>query len=573
MRLSNIILVLTGMLMIFSKSAHTEFVPPPNTSAGVIEKEIEREYNGKEIAPEREMPLLEIDIPEEQLSMSDNETAFIKTIKLQGNDVLSSKVVNRIIAEYENRDLKMSEIKELCLRLQEKFIKSGYFLARVYPPPQEVKEGNLTLDVLEGRLGEVFIVGNKHYKEKFLKKQFARFEGKAINYDELLKTLFLLNENSDLQVGAVFKKGTEVGTADLVLRVEDKLPCHLYIDENNYGSQQTSMWRTGARAEYGNLFTGGDRIAVTEVLGNPFSNLNYTNASYEIPLNTIGTRLKLNYIYSAFHVNQFLELNLRGRTQIGTVEVTQALARTRNWSTNLYLSFDYKQIQNYQMNVTSSYDKLRVFTLGFDFDTTDSWKGRNVADFSVAYGVPHFLGGLHTDPPKGESSREGSGGLFAILNVDYTRIQSVYKDTFFMFHTSGQATSYKLPLSEQIYIGGIDTVRGFPMAAALGDDGYYANLELRTPIPFVGEAKLPFVKRKKWREFIQLIGFVDQGGVLLNGDGENQKHHISMTGAGVGLRVFAPYGLALNFDVGFPLTEKKRESSPVYYFKASIKAF
>ena len=571
MRLSNIIVGLMSLFMVFSKIAYSEFVPPPNTSAGVIEKGIEREYNGKQIAPEREMPLLEIEIPEEQFSMSDNETAFIKKIQLQGNDVLSSKVIKGILAQYENRDLKMSEIKELCLKLQEKFIKSGFFLARVYPPPQEVKEGNLILEVLEGRLGLVTIVGNKHYKEKYLKKQFARFEGKAINYDELLRTLFLLNENSDLQVGAVFRKGSEVGTADLVLRVEDKLPCHLYVDENNYGSQQTSLWRTGGRFEYGNLFAGGDKIAITEVLGNPFSNLNYTNAAYEIPLNTMGTRLKLNYVYSIFHVSEFEALRLRGRTQIGTAEVTQALSRTRNWSTNTYLSFDYKQIQNYQMNKTTSYDKLRVFTLGFDLDTTDRFKGRNIADFSIVYGVPHFLGGLHS--VDSDSSRKGSGGLFAILNVDYTRIQPVYKDTYFMLHASGQATPYLLPLSEQIYIGGIDTVRGFPMAAALGDDGYYANLELRTPIPFVGDSKLPFVKKKKWREFIQLVGFVDQGGVLLNGSGVVQDRHISMTSSGAGLRVFAPYGLALNFDVGFPLTEKKRQSSPVYYFKASIKAF
>ncbi len=574
MRLSNVVFSLRclfmGAALLCSQDGFSEFVGPPNTSAGIVEKQIEREYQDQNVTPTREVPLLEVEIPEEQLMMGDDETAFIQKITLEGNDIFSKKVIRKILAGYEGKELKMRDIKELCLKLQEKYVSAGYFLARVYPPEQEVKEGNLTLEVLEGRLGNVTVEGNKYYKEAYIKKFFTKFQGKAINYDAFLKSLFLLNEKTDLNVGAVFKKGSEVGTADLILRVDDKRPCHLYVDENNYGSHQTSIWRTGAQFQYGNLITGGDKFAVTEVVGNPVSHLNYTNASYTIPLNTIGTEMKLNYLYSSFHVPLFPELRLRGRSQIGTVEFSQALLRSRRMSTDVYLSFDYKQIANYQRGNINSYDKLRIFNLGFDLDYSDSFKGRNVADISISYGVPHFLGGLHTVDDL--CSRSGAGGLFAILNVDYTRIQTLPKDCFINLHIAGQATPYKLPISEQLYIGGVDSVRGFPIAAALGDDGYYANLEFRAALPFIRDTKVPFFKQRKWKEFLQLVGFVDQGGVKLNGGGEHQSHHISMTGAGAGIRIFAPY-VNFTFDVAFPLTGDKKQSSPVYYFKAGVQPF
>lgn len=570
MRLFNGAVGLLFATLLWPHLAYSVFVGPPSTSAGIVEREIQKEYETEEITPERKVPLLEIDIPEEQLELGEGQKVSISKIAIRGNEVFSCKSLEKMIAAYEHRDLSMKDIKELCLQLQEKYIQCGYFLARVYPPTQEIKDGNLVLEVIEGKLGTISIQGQKHYKEKFIRKFFAKFEGKAINYDELLRALFLVNENEDLQVGAVFKKGSEQGTADLILQVSDKRPCHLYVDENNYGAKNTTIWRTGAKFTYGNLFTDGDTIAVTEVVGNPASRLNFTNASYQIPLNTLGTEMKLNYVYSSFHVPQFASLHLRGRTQIGTVEFSQALARTRRWSSDVYTSFDYKQIHNYQMNQTSSYDKLRVFTFGFTLDYTDSFKGRNVGDIYYTCGVPHFLGGLKTKDPL--CSRQGAGGNFSILNVDYTRIQTLPQNCFLMFHVAGQTTPYKLPISQQFYIGGVDSVRGFPIASALGDMGYNANLELRAALPYIGERKLPG-SEKKWKDFLQIVGFVDQGGVLLNGGGENQQHHISMTGAGAGLRVFTPFRLNLSFDVGFPLTEEKKQSSPVYYFKASLQPF
>lgn len=547
---------------------HAVFPVPPPADAGIIEKEIEREYEAKKIPPEREVPLLEMEIPKEQLQIEGNVQVYISKVEVRGSTVFSDRQLQKIIAPYLHRQLSMKEIQELCIKLQEKYVKEGYFLARVFPPVQTIDQGILAIEILEGNLGEISVVGNKHYSQEFIKSYLLRFQGRPINYDDFLRAIYLLNENIDLTVGAVFQKGIRVGTADVILRVEDKLPLDIYIDYNNYGSGLTSLERSGLRIDYGNCLVSGAKLTFAEVIGFPPKDLNFTDVIYTVPLNRIGTALSLSYIYAPFHVNRFNDLDLKGYSSIANIEVSQALQRTRRLSTDISFNFSYDQIKNYALGEISSFDQLRILQGRLDIDYTDEYRGRNIGDFYISWGIPNFLGGLHA--VDSDCSRKGAGGRFVIFNLDYQRIQQLMWGCFLLLNASGQITPYKLPIPEQMYIGGQSTVRGYHLAAALGDDGYYFNIELRTPVPAPGimDKQLPIVK-KKWKEFLQLAFFFDQGQVYLNGGGENQAHHISLTGAGLGARIYGPFNFNFTYDLGFALGREKRTSNTVSYFKLS----
>jgi len=561
-------------------SLYAEFVGPPSTSGGIVEREIQQDYEERPVDPNRPAPNLEMGIPSEQLEMDEGISVFIKRIHIEGNTVLSQKELSTIISPYEGKELSMQQIQEVCVALQKKYIEKGYFLARSYPPPQEIQNGVLTLQVVEGTLGTVLIQGNRYYKTRYIAKYFKPYQGKAVHYDQLYKTLFLLNENADLQATLAFKKGEKIGTTDVIVQVQDKKPFHWSVNENNFGSKQTALWRTGTRIDYGNLMMDGDMFSVIESIGNPVSHLNYTFATYTAPINTKGTKATVSYGYNNYHVSKPAELQLRGISNLATLQISQALQRTRRKSTNVYGAFEYKQIKNYVLGETNSFDKLRVAKIGWNVDSVDSYKGRNVADISLSYGIPHFLGGLHTKDTL--CSRKGAGGLFAILHVDYFRLQALPKNCLLSLHFSGQATPYKLPLAQQIFIGGSATVRGFREASALGDDGYYVNVELKIPPPWIGGYTIP-LSDLKWKQFIQFVGFVDNGGVALNGSGEAQKRRVMMTGAGVGARLQFPHNLSMSMDVGFPLTQRNiipssesglpNQSSPMYYFRVNLQIF
>lgn len=539
--------------------------PPPLPSAGVIEREIEQAYEAKPLELHKDLPSIEIDIPEERLSMDVTSKVLIKTVSLEGNQVVSDKEIQKWIHSFLGQELTITDIYKLCQVIDQHYAEKGYFLTRAYPPPQDIQEGHLILHILEGKIGSIKIAGNKYYSTKFIQSYFEPFCNNCLNYDRFLKALLLLNENTDLSAGVLFEKGQEPGTADLIVQVSDKRPVHLSLNENNYGRSLTTNSQLGGKFDWGNCLFYGDTLSVAQVAGFPLNALYFTNASYTVPLNRKGTLIDLSYLFSKFHVEQLGALHLRGESEIATFKTTQACMRTKTLSFDIFGYFDYKQIQNFVLNHRSSYDQLRVVTLGGLLDHYNTSRGRDYLNIRCAAGIPNILGGMNA--VSSQSSRIGGGGRFVQLNVDYDRIQRLYQEWMLSFHTSGQWSPDKLTLPQQIYVGGASSVRGYPLSVILGDSGYYANLETRFPLPFWKDKRFLWTK-KKWKDAFQFVGFFDTGATFFN-EGASKFIH----GTGFGLRILGPYTLSLSFDLGFPLNHPDLSEGAFGYLKVTAQPF
>jgi len=541
----------------------------PSSSGGIIDKEIEQQYETKPISPDKDIPLVEVEIPEETLDMPDSEKVFIKKIEVSGNEIFSAKDFKKIVDSYEGRDLSIKDMNELCLKIQAKYAKAGYFLVRVYLPEQDISDGVLEVKVLEAKLGTIEVIGNRYYKAKFIASYLDRFVGETINYNELLKALLLVNENTDLHVGSIFRKGKEFGTVDMILQAKDRKPIHLALDYNTYGSRVTSIERSGIRGDLGNFFFQGDTLSLIGAFGFPIDRLRFVDGIYNVPIGRRGAELELSYLYSDFDVHQMQQLNLHGKTEVAGMKFTQALQRTVRLNTDIYTGFEYKQIENFQQEIVSAFDKLRVFSLGCNVDYIDSIGGRNVANITGFGGIPKLLGGLHSVDKR--CSRLGAGGRFVYIDANYQRIQKLPASCFLFLSFQGQLSFYKLPLSEEFYIGGINTVRGYPLAVSLGDSGLCANVEFRAPPPFA-KSRIRHTN-KTWGEVLQFVAFVDHGETYEYGNSINdQSNRAFLTSAGVGAKIYGPWGLDCSMDVGFPFTERKYgKQDAIFYFKVSLK--
>jgi hemolysin activation/secretion protein len=576
-------LVLISLLILLPNIA-TGLASPRIPPAGVVERQIEQEYEAEKIEAEKAIPLLEIDIPEDQLDVGD-EKVSIEEVSFSGNEVFATKELIKIIAPYLGQLLSMKEIREMCALIQKKYVKSGYFLTRAYTPAQEIQDGHLKISILEGKLGEIMVKGNKHYSDDFIRSYFERFRNRAINYDQFLKELLLLSENMDLDVAAIFMKGHSFGTTDVLLQVKDNRPIHLSLDTNNYGSDNTSQHRTGAKLDWGSLIRYGDTLTVIEVVGSPITSLDFTDAIYYIPVNTRGSGFELSYLLANFKTGNVGEdIKFEGKTHIAAAKFIQAINRTRKLSTDFFTSFEYKQIQNLGSGLQSSFDKLRVLTGGMNIDYRDEWSGRNLFAGYMSWGIPDILQGMAVDDS--ESSRQGAGGRFVKIGGSGKRFQKLPWDCVLILNGFGQYSFNKLPLPEQIYIGGVDTVRGYKLAEGLGDQGFVCNLEFRVPPPFLRGHRALWSK-KRWGELVHFVGFLDHGQtfsigvdkikeVTRNREGQKQVTPVPqvkrpiLTSAGVGIRIYGPWRFDFSFDAGYPLTQKFRSSDTIVYFKVGL---
>ena len=485
---------------------------------------------------------------------------WIKSIRITGNQAIRTEEFERIVKPYTGNELDLSELKKIADLVSEEYRSRGYLLARAYIPEQEIQDGAVDIAVLEGKVGEIIVKGNKNYSADFIKRSFTRvFDDGNINHGPLEKSLLLLNENSDLKAKAILEAGKKPGTTDIVVNVEDKLPLHLALDYNNFGSKFVSRHRFGAELSLSRFLpVEGSSLSIRGVMGSDPSDLLYGRTSYVLPINSYGTRLGFSASGGDFDVGrEFAELNIKGNTWGYGVSLSHPFIRTRFQSLTGEFGFESKDTKQFLLDSLSSRDRIRMLRAGLNYDRLDS-TGRNLISLDLFQGLGEAFGAMENNDPR--SSRIGADNRFTKLNLNLARAHRISEWFSLILRASGQVSTASLVAGEQFSLGGADSVRGYPQGEFLGDDAYNLSAEFRVS---------PLTNN----EIAQLAFFIDHGAVSVKKPADGQGKYHALTGAGFGVRFSLPYDFHARFDVGFPLKPAKVSSGdrPIYYIQAAVR--
>jgi hemolysin activation/secretion protein len=111
----------------------------------------------------------------------------------------------------------------------------------------------------------------------------------------------------------------------------------------------------------------------------------------------------------------------------------------------------------------------------------------------------------------------------------------------------GQVTDRPLVNSEQIAGGGLATVRGYLEAEAIGDDGVFGSVELRTP----RLATWTKSEGNDWRAYI----FAEGGVLTIHNALPAQTSSFTLASVGLGTRFRLMNHLNGSLDAGLPLLD------------------
>ncbi|MBF0523159.1 MAG: ShlB/FhaC/HecB family hemolysin secretion/activation protein [Candidatus Omnitrophica bacterium] len=538
-----------SLLLVFPAFAQTQV--PKQATSGVVEKNLEEKVQTPSTSVQREQVFQQLEFPQTALQMEEGKALDVKSFNITGNTLFKTKALKRLVAKYAKPGAHFNDLLMACDQINAFYREKGFFLTRAILPAQEIKDGVVSIQIVEGRLGQVVVQGGKFYKADFIKKHFVCAQKGIFNYNELMRSLVILNEYPDLQVKAVLKKGQEPFTTDIFLTVEDKRPFHTFVDYNNAGSRYVSTHRAGAGVEYSNLIAQGDKMSLRGVSGSPARTQGYASASYELPINSYGTKASFSYQWSEFNVGrEYRRLNAGGNSVAYNLSLTHPLKRTLTSSMDVLLGFDYKNLDNFLLGAETSKDRLRIANFGITGDFLEkSLQGRDYYKIIFSQGCPSLWGGDSRNNPV--ASREGAGSFFFRSNIELGRYQSLPWDMILLTKGRTQMASDVLPASEQFDIGGVDTVRGFPSSEHLGDTGSVLNAELTLP-PFFGAHQVPFL-HKTLKEFMRIVGCIDYGITYAKNPQPGEAKSNEITGAGVGVRLDFGHDLNAKVDVGFPI--------------------
>lgn len=553
-------------------SAAAQQVPPsarPTTPSQTIEQE--QRPTRPDMTPR---PPAVIETPERPAAIpaeAEGPRALIRTFRITGNQVISTKTLEALVRPEEGKALTLEEMRALAARISDYYAQQGYLLARAYLPPQDIRQETLEIAVLEGDVGEVDVTGNEYYTKEAILSALGRFRRRGVIHEGLLETAINeLNDYPGLNVRASLKPGEQRGKTDVILTAQERPRFTFAADVDNYGSKYSGIWRFGTELSYGGITGLGDKLTLRGIGSD--ERLGYFRGSYLTPVGGYGTKLGLSYTQSENTVGEeFASLNAVGFLQAGSLDITQTVFRTSAANLQLFGGVDIKSVENDVLGLRSGQDDLRVFRLGFSGDYRDRFLGRSYYGFTWHQGVPWFGGNEQNDPG---ATRNDNPGSYSKWTFDLARIQSLlYGGAYVVLRGFAQLSSQNLQSVEQYSIGGYYTVRGYPLAERGGDQGYALSAEVVAPVPYL-------------QEYLQAAAFVDHGGVFPvspNKRGGEKEHFLSGIGLGLRANVRLPgaFGgtLQLRLDYGFavgpePTTTTNRlihVDRGILYFSSSVR--
>lgn len=480
---------------------------------------------------------------------------FVRKIEVIGNALIPENELDPLLAPGEGKEIDLQTLQNIAASITRLYAAKGHTFARAYVPPQKIENGIAKIYVLEGRVGNITIRGNRVYSSDLIRYYLSNaIRNNYFDYDNFVKAMMLINEFPDLHAKAFIRPGSAPGTSDVEVSVADKPPIHAGIDYDNFGNRLVGRNRAGLEVWDGNLTGHGDLLDLRAVFSFPSNQNPYYQAQYNIPVSPSGGKVGLFYSNAEIVPGQELQvLDIRGTASIYGLSYSRPLVRTLRQTSNVTASFYSKDVNEFIFSgILNNFDRIREVVGAYDSRWISS-KTQDLLQASFTQGLGAWFGGMGKNNPL--ASRPGADDTFTKTNASLSHIMKVGSN-YLILRGDGQWAFSPLTVVEQYSVGGPDSVEGYQQSEILGDSGWTASAEFRVPLNNQNSS-FP----------IQAAVNIGTGSALFRLPQPGESRSRQLTGTGVGLRAKWGESTSMRADIGFPLSPGTNQAHeyPVLY--------
>jgi hemolysin activation/secretion protein len=529
--------VLSSMLSLalFGTAVHAQTVPVQLPNSGQLLQQVPQQ---PATVPSSDLDLKMLRPQREQ--SQDTQPFQVRSIEISGNKLLSTEQLHALVADSEGKQLTLNGLNDLADRISAAYHMAGYPLARAYVPAQTMREGVVKIAVVEARYGKVVLQNNSAVSDGPLNATLAPLQpGQPVSNYELERSLLLLSDIPGALTGSVVRPGEEQGTSDLLVNVTSAPRYTGTVGLDDFGNRYTGRARLGGNFDINGLLHQGDLLDFSALSSG--GGLNYFQGGYRYLLNGQGTTLRASVSSLHYHLENGLEaLDAHGSALVGSLTLSQPFVR--NTAFNLYgqLEFDHKLLRDDIGAAFINSDRYaNVWTATLAGDQRDS-TGITNFNLSATHGEVNYTDALTNFIDLLTSRTQGT---YTRWNVSVSRLQQLNPDNAFYFGYTQQWANKNLDTSEQFYLGGPNTVRGYDVGALAGTQGNLFTAEFRH------DFSVPNIAGR-W----QVALFADTGRVQVYKDAFAEGHNSGhMSSAGLGLHWAGPSNWSFNASAAKPI--------------------
>lgn len=458
------------------------------------------------------------------------ENPVIESINFTGNTLYSSEQLMSEVFSQAGSVFNRQFFRNDLDRIQEKYHKDGYVMARV--SDVQISEGSIYVTILEPKVRDVLIQGNAKTKTYVIRRELKLKEGDIFNVTKFrhdLGKLQGLGYFEDVNVAFDVPEDDD-SIVDLILTVKEKRTASVGL---NLGYGTESGMSGGLTYSNTNLFGRGMNFEIGFNMGDESSYWTTLSSPY-MDAHTYGWRVGARY--RTYDERYYYR---QGRRQFDFDEKTLSLFAgvgkkfsNEDWSWFLTLRREDAEYTNVQRAIPGYIDDLTKWdginqTVEFQlmWDKRDEYspypKGF-VWDTNLEQAV-QVLGGEYDYLKYWTQAR-----LYVSLNKILEGLADVggtwSDENPFLLAARvriGSATQDELPAFARYSLGGMNTLRGYNSRSFEGSNFYMGNFELRIPVASA----------------VSLVGFYDIGNADVKMDWDNYHDDY-----GLGLRVKTPFG-------------------------------
>lgn len=468
----------------------------------------------------------------------------IDDIAVHGADRLTQLDVEEAIYPFVGPNKTADDVEKARAALEKAYHDKGYQTVAVSVPQQSVKGGVVVLQVAELKVGRLRVKNARYFDVDAIKAKASSLkEGTVPNFGAVTKDIVALNQWPDRRVTPALRAGVTPGTVDVDLTVEDKLPLHANVELNNRRSPNTSPLRLVGTVRYDNLWQLGHSLSFTyQVAPQRSADAEVFSVSYLARLPDVEWLSVLVYgLSSRSDVATVGGMNVVGPGQTVGTRAVISLPALDNLYHSMSVGLDYKHYgETIRLGTDSFSSPITYFplvaTYGAAYQTETSTTQLN-ASLTLNMRSPS------SDSTAFFTKRAYASGRFTHFNLDASHLQELPGGFQGYARFVGQIADGPLASSEQISVGGLDSVRGYLESEVLGDNGAIGNLELRSPN--IGEHLQDAIKSAAADDApplpifneLRVFGFADKGVAEVLHPLAEQQAHFNLWSYGFGARV------------------------------------
>lgn len=474
-------------------------------------------------------PVGESPLPLQEAPDGAEEMSFeLNSVTLQGVTAYRQGELEALYRDKIGTDVNLMYLFDLANAITVKYRNDGYILSRAVVPQQEIRDGNVTLEIVEGYIGNVVVGGapNENAAERIrtIAQNITRY--RPVNIRDIERYLLLTRDMAGYNVESLIRPAEEgVGAADLVLQVEHD-PLMVSAGLDNYGTKFLGPLQGTLRVQGNSLIRPGDRTVARYVATDTFvpwnqQELRYFDVSHSTPVGDEGTMITVAATHAIAYPGNSLEpLDAKSRNTVYSIEASHPFIRSRQKNLFGALQFNMIHTGNELAGFTIADDRLRVLRANASFDYADGWNGITQINGEISKGLDIF-GASNTD--SAELSRARGESRFLKFSVDIARLQKIAGNLNLFAQVRGQYTNDRLLSAEEFGVGGGLLGRGYDSSEITGDRGYAGKLELQ----YNGNVGLSYLR--DYQGFL----FYDAGKVFQSDGKAGPDASIASVGAGV----------------------------------------